>query len=181
MKKLILIMALLVVAVSAVAQPRGLSKEDKERFFNGKAKMMQKELKLSDEQMEKFLPIYKSFQEDLKGIKRNREKADSLTMDKAYTDVIDRLDYQEKVIKVQKNTLKELKPILTPFQLLRFLDAERNVQKKIMDHKRGRNERRAKMGEPRMPRNDHRKPREDMKDARHKMRDSQNNDMCEKK
>ena len=170
MKKFILIMALLAVAVSAVAQPKGLSKEDKERFFNGKAKMMQKELKLSDEQMEKFLPVYKSFQEELKGIKRNREKADSLTMDIAYADVIDRLDYQEKVIKVQKNTLKELKSVLTPFQMIRFLDAERNVQKKIMDHKRGRKEHREKMDEHRKRKNEHRKSRREMKDSHQKMR-----------
>jgi hypothetical protein len=63
MKKIMLILALIAsVAMGAVAQPRKLTEEDKERFLNGKAKMIQKELNISDEQMVKFLPIYKDFQ-----------------------------------------------------------------------------------------------------------------------
>lgn len=141
MKKIVLIMALLVVAVSAVAQPKKLTEEDKENFLNAKAKMMQKDLELSDEQMEKFLPIYKTFQKDLMGIKRNHVVDDSLTMEVAYGDMMARLEYQEKVIKVQKNALKELKSVLDPFQLLHFLDAERTVQKDIMKHKKARHDR----------------------------------------
>ncbi len=127
-----------VLVMGAVAQPRGLSKEDQEKVFNGKARKMQKELKLSDEQMVKFLPVYKEFQQEVMGIKRNRVKRDSLTMDKAYDIAMSKLNYQEEVIKVQKNTLAKLRTILTPKQLISFLDAERSVQMDIHKFKKGR-------------------------------------------
>ena len=125
MKRITLILALVVaVAMSAVAQPKKMSKEMQEKVFNGKAKMMQKELRLTDEQMVEFLPVYKAFQEDVLSIKPKRIEGDSLTSQKAYDRVVNRLEYHEKVIAVQKKAIKKLQPILTPKQLVKFLDAE---------------------------------------------------------
>lgn len=164
MKKVALILTLVAaVAMSAVAQPKKMSKEDQEKFLNAKAKMIQVDLELTDEQMERFLPIYKTFQEDLLAIKRNRLDGDSLTIDLVYADAIEHLEYQEKVIVVQKKALKELKAVLEPFQLMFFLDAERTVQKNIMKHKKERKDRmrKAKM--------------KDKRDFRERMRDRRKN------
>ena len=106
MKRITLILALVVtVAMSAVAQPKKMSKEMQEKVFNGKAKMMQKELRLTDEQMVDFLPVYKAFQEDVLSIKPKRIEGDSLTSQKAYDRVVNRLEYHEKVIAVQKKAI----------------------------------------------------------------------------
>lgn len=160
MKKAALILALVVtVAMGAVAQPKKLSKEEQEKFLNAKAKMIQVDLELSDEQMEKFLPVYKSFQEELLAIKRNHIDKDSLTIELVYNDAIEHLEYQEKVINAQKKVLKELKTVLEPVQLMFFLDSERKVQKNIMKHKKERKDRmkKAKM--------------KDKQDFRERMRD----------
>lgn len=139
MKRITLILALVVaVAMSAVAQPKKMSKEMQEKVFNGKAKMMQKELRLTDEQMVDFLPVYKAFQEDVLSIKPKRIEGDSLTSQKAYDRVVNRLEYHEKVIAVQKKAIKNLQPILTPKQLVKFLDAENKVQKGIRRFKNDR-------------------------------------------
>lgn len=139
MKRITMMIALVaVLAASAMAQSKKLSAEDQERVFNGKAQLMQKELNLTDEQMVKFLPIYKAFQEDVMNIKRDKVKCDSLTMDAAYKDAVGRLDFNEKVIKAQKKALSELKSVLTPAQLVFFLDAEKSVQKDIHKFKKVR-------------------------------------------
>lgn len=139
MKKITMIMALMaVLVVGAVAQPRKLSKEDQERVFNGKAQAMQKGLGLSEEQMVKFLPIYREFQDEVMNVRRNRIKGDTLTMEVAYAEVVSRLEYQENIIDIQKKTLAELKSVLTPVQLRKFLGMEYKVQKDIMKHKKGR-------------------------------------------
>lgn len=154
MKKIAMIMALVVtVAMSLVAQPNKLSEKDIERIFNAKVKMMQKELRLSNEQMEKFVPVYKSFQQEVKSIKRVRVEKDTLTVDIAYNDALERLNYHEKIIKAQKKVLKDLKPILNPIQLKHFLGAEGKVQKDIQRIKNVRSHNKPqKPHKPRKPR-----------------------------
>lgn len=150
MKRITMIIALMaVLVVGAVAQPRKLSKEDKERVFNGKAQAMQKGLGLSEEQMVKFLPIYREFQEEVMSVKRNRINGDTLTIDVAYAEAVSRLEYQEKIIDIQKKTLAKLKSVLTPVQLRKFLGVEHKVQKDIMKHKMGRKDRNKAKGDRR--------------------------------
>lgn len=145
MKKLALILSLvLAFAVNAVAQPKELSKEDKERIFNGKAQMMQKKLKLSEEQMKNFLPLYKEYQEEIAKVERPKRiagKPESWTHDQAYEAAVSRLEYSESILKVQKKSLDKMKSVLSPQQLMRFCDAEKSVQKNIRDHKNMRKQR----------------------------------------
>lgn len=143
MKKLMFIIALLTTfAISATAQKKELSPEFKEKIFNGKAQIMQKHLKLSDEQMKEFLPIYKEYQEEIAQIarpKRVKHEHDStLSIDEAYNLQLSKLQFQESILSAQKNALNKLKTVLTPKQLMRFTDADKAVQKHIRDHKKGR-------------------------------------------
>ncbi len=142
MKKIMMIMVLVAVfAVGAVAQPKQLSKEDKEKLFNGKAQMMQKKLGLSEEQTAAFLPLYKSYQEDINKLKRPERvdgKSETLTSDQAYNAVVSQLQFKENILDVQKKYIGKLKSVLTPQQLMQFLRAENDVQMSIRDHKKGR-------------------------------------------
>ena len=184
MKKITMILVLIVaITMGAVAQPK-MSKEMQEKVFNGKAKMMQKKLNLSDEQMIKFLPIYKKYHENIAKIVRpskKMDKRDSLTIEQAYDLSMKRIEHQEAVLDLQKKTIKELKKVLTPQQLIRFQGAESSVQKKIMEHKNSRKERMQHYGEKK------KEYRKSMKDMRQKMREARmdNEDarkkMCESK
>ena len=142
MKRLAFILALIIsFTMGATAQPKQLSKEDKERFFNAKAQIMQQKLELTEGQMKDFLEVYKQYQEDIVKIKhpkRTHVNAEELTSDEAYNDVVGHLQFMKSILDVQEKYIGKLKPILTPIQLKRFLKVENNVQKYIRDHKNGR-------------------------------------------
>lgn len=142
MKKITLILALIVsVAMSAVAQPKELSKEDKEKLFNGKAQMLQKKLGLTDEQMKGFLPVYKEYNEAIAEIKRPQRvkvKPEEMTKEQAYNEVTSQLKFKKDILNVQEKYVGKMQSILTPQQLLMFLKAENAVQMSIRDHKKGR-------------------------------------------
>lgn len=142
MKKMTLILALIVtVAMGAVAQPRELSKMDKEKLFNGKAKMMQKKLGLTDEQMKLFLPVYKDYNEAIAEIKRpqrSKAKPEEMTTEQAYNEVMGQMKFKKDILNVQEDYVGKMKSVLSPQQLLIFLKAENAVQMSIRDHKKGR-------------------------------------------
>lgn len=143
MKKMMLIVALLItMTMSAVAQPRALSQEEKEKIFNGKAQMMQKRLRLTDEQMKDFLPIYKEYQEDIAKIGRPKKSKcahdTTLTSAEAYEFQMSKLKFHEDIVKAQKKAMGKLKTVLKPNQIMRFFEVEKDVQKHIRDHKIGR-------------------------------------------
>lgn len=144
MKRIALIIALITTfVVGAVAQPKPLSKEDREKIFNGKAQMMQEKLKLSESQMEGFLSVYKQYQEALTKIvppKRLNPRNEDLTSEQAYNQVMEQLKFKKQILEVQEEYVGKMKDVLTPKQLSRFLQVEYMVQKSILDHKKMRGE-----------------------------------------
>lgn len=142
MKKITLILALIVaVSMGAVAQPKKLSKEDKERLFNGKVQMLQKKLGLTEEQVKDFIPVYKEYIKSITDIKRpNRLKVkpEEMTKDQAYNEVTEQLKFKKSILEVQETYTGKLKDVLTSQQLLMFWKAEAAVQNSIRDHMKGR-------------------------------------------
>lgn len=142
MKKIALILTLIVtVAMGAVAQPKKLSKEDKERLFNGKVQMLQKKLGMTEEQVKDFLPVYKAYLEaifDIKRPQRLKVKPEEMTKEQAFNDVVGQLKFKQDILDVQETYTGKLKDVLTSQQLLMFWKAEASVQKSIMDHMKGR-------------------------------------------
>lgn len=141
MKRLTLIMALVLsFTMGAIAQPKQLSEEHKERIFNAKAQIMQSKLELTEGQMKDFLAVYKQYQDEIMKIKRPKRvaKSSELTKDAAYEAVVGQLDFKKKILDVQEKYIGKLKPILTPMQLVKFLKVENYVQMSIRNHKDGR-------------------------------------------
>ena len=133
MKRIALIIALITTfVVGAVAQPKPLSKEDREKIF-----------KLSESQMEGFLSVYKQYQEALTKIvppKRLNPRNEDLTSEQAYNQVMEQLKFKKQILEVQEEYVGKMKDVLTPKQLSRFLQVEYMVQKSILDHKKMRGE-----------------------------------------
>lgn len=150
MKRIALMIALIAAfAVGAVAQPKPLSKEGKEKIFCCKAQMMQKKLDLKESQMEEFLAVYKQYQEAVSKIvppKRLKAKDGEITSDQAYENVMAQLKFKKEILAVQEEYVGKMKNILTPKQLMRFLQAEYAVQKSIFDHKKARGEGKSRKG-----------------------------------
>ena len=79
MKKLLLIMLMLVAvstsSTTAVAQARSGNQDREERLFIAKMKVIQEELKLDEEQTEKFAVIYRNYNSDMKKLfKKHKRK-----------------------------------------------------------------------------------------------------------
>lgn len=145
MNKLALsILIFLATFIPAVAQ-KSLSAEQKEEFFMSRVLYMQKRLDLTSAQLEKFIPVYRTYLSDIenlnsrkKGIQPIREEiADNpdMTSDKAYSLAVSHINVQRGILDAQQKVLKKLKPILTPQQLLKFSREDNRIGRKI-NHKR---------------------------------------------
>lgn len=129
MKQIILIIALFATcAISSFAQNNN---GDEDVIFNAKMKELQQKLALTSEQTVKVMPIYKSFNDEMRSLPRKKEYNTS-TSDEAYKCVKDRLNHKMMILKIQEKYVGKLKDILTPEQLTKFLYVERGIQGKIM-------------------------------------------------
>ena len=143
MKKIIFILILaLFTGVAASAQNKGMSPEKAERVFNAKAKMMQNRLQLTADQIVKFAPVYKSYQDAVRALKRpeHMKGGAEITSTQAKENVISQLDYKISILEVQKSFIPRFAEVLTPQQLTKLLRVENDVQMSIMKErmKRGK-------------------------------------------
>jgi hypothetical protein len=142
MKKITLILALIVaVSMGAVAQPKKLSNEDKDRLFNGKVQMLQKKLGMTEDQVKDFIPVYKDYIKAIFEIKRPQRlkvKPEDMTKEQSYDEVVGQLKFKKDILDVQEIYTGKLKDVLTSQQLLMFWKAETAVQNSIRDHMKGR-------------------------------------------
>ena len=140
---------LILLAMCLVASPmdanagkhKRLSDEEAALIFNAKMKMMQEELKLTDEQTNQLIPLYRSYLQDLNNVFRSRKyghRAKATTPEEAAKIITDRLDINEKVIKLQKEYIVKFSQILNADQTMRIFQVERTIQRKIRDEKKRR-------------------------------------------
>ncbi len=118
-----------------------LPEEQAALIFNAKMKMMQEELKLTDEQTNQLIPLYRDYLRDLNKVFHSRKyghRAKASTSDEAAKIIIDRLDVNERVIKLQKDYIVKFSKILNPDQTMRIFQVERQIQRKIRDEKKRR-------------------------------------------
>lgn len=130
------------------AEPRKRSSEQKERFFMAKVKMIQQELKLTEEQTNEFTPIYRSYNDEMSEIfdKTRAEEQKLLKAgNKNAQKVVNlRIEMKIDILEMQKRYTAKFAKVLTPEQLLRLEDAERKIQFQIMKRHSHRGERKAK-------------------------------------
>lgn len=143
MKKIIFILVLaLFTGAAASAQNKGMSPEKAEKVFNAKAKMMQTRLQLTTDQIAKFAPVYKSYQDAVRALKRpgHMKRGTEMTSAQAKEEVMSHLDYKISILELQKSYIPRFADVLTPRQLTKFLRVENDVQMKIMNEhmKRGK-------------------------------------------
>lgn len=140
---------LILLAVCLVAGATEANAEKKKRLpeeqaaliFNAKMKMMQEELKLTDEQTNQLIPLYRDYLRDLNEVFRSRKyghRAKATTSEEAAKIITDRLDVNERVIKLQKDYIVKFSKILNPDQTMRIFQVERQIQRKIRDEKKRR-------------------------------------------
>ena len=149
MKKLVALMILVVmsVGVSQVsAQRRGISPESKEKFFMAKMKAIQGDLKMTEEQTNEFVPIYREYEEKMSEIFKSHSKDFREASKDALKWVNERVDMKIKLLELQKEYNEKFAKVLEPQQLLKLERAEQKIQFQIMNRRADKNKNRTKRG-----------------------------------
>ncbi|MGN0231292.1 MAG: Spy/CpxP family protein refolding chaperone [Muribaculaceae bacterium] len=133
MRKLFLSLCFILLGLAAVSAQPKFTDEQREQFFNSRVKMIQDELKLSDEQTEQMSPIYKKYLEKVRSVKfpKHPGKEGFKSSDEACNHTCQMLDCKKSIIDAQKQLVKDLRSVLNPDQLSRFLGAEGKIHEKI--------------------------------------------------
>lgn len=143
MKRLMLIIMLLSAGTFATfaqkTDKKEMTQERKEKIFNAKVKMIQEQLLLSPEQTEKFIPIYKNYLTQVFALKRPEKEPKITTSDEAYKYISTTLATKKSILSLQEACVGDLKNILTPQQLMKFLKVENAMQHKIRAEQSRRN------------------------------------------
>ena len=140
MKRVILMTIVAVLsfagAANMQAQPGKHSSEHKEKFFMAKMKMIQQELKLTEEQTNEFTPVYRKYDEEMLEIFKNHRVAENKLKKSGAsnaTKVVNlRIEMKMDLLRLQKSYTNKFAKVLTPEQLLQLDDAERKIQFQIM-------------------------------------------------
>lgn len=146
MKKYILVLIMLaaVLGVSAQSDRRGDRSQWMKEMTQVKNDYIARKLDLSDEQKAKFLPLYNAMDEEIRGIqdetraleKQTRElgdKASDLQYEKA-AEASYELKGRENAVEMKY--FDQFKSILTPCQLFKLKDSERDFTRELMNQNR---------------------------------------------
>lgn len=118
------------------AQSAKRSAENKEKFFIAKMKMIQQELKLTEEQTNEFTPIYRKYDGEMLEIFKKHRAAEKKLIKSGSsnaTKVVNlRIEMKMDLLRLQKSYTDKFAKVLTPEQLMHLEDAERKIQFQIM-------------------------------------------------
>lgn len=136
------------LALTALAQQQPLNEADRSRVFSEmktyKHRFLAKELKLDQEQQDKFFPVYDQMDEQLMQIAsetRDLERAVNDNAEATDTEIEAAaaavFSQKEKEGRIENEYFDKFKEILTPRQLLRLKSAEKKfTQKLVRQHHR---------------------------------------------
>lgn len=133
MKKLLLVFSLIIgLTLPAFAQKAPKAEE----IYNAKLKSMQEHLELTPEQLEKFAPVYKDYLTAVRNLPRPERKCKrDGNCDETCKMIVSRLEYKKGIITEQQKVVENLKDVLSPEQLKKFLKVESRIQHKIRNAK----------------------------------------------
>ncbi|GAA6528804.1 MAG: Spy/CpxP family protein refolding chaperone [Prevotella sp.] len=135
MKRLLLSFVLVLSVLSLSAQDNRTD-SIREKVFESKVNEMVTRLKLTDEQRTAFVPIYKSYNEDMRAVMGKRKKWSKPTSSKEAAELIkNHLERQKKAIDVREKYIDKLSTVLDAGQLSRFLRVENRIQFQISQRK----------------------------------------------
>jgi hypothetical protein len=133
----------LAVAVAAVLfalpataqQERDVIEVIRSQIATQRQALVAENLQLSEEQSEKFWPVYRDYQYDrapltdrrLELIKTFRDNYETMTDDQARQIVDDVVKYDEDMLKLTRKYIREFRKVLPERQVMRYLQIERKL------------------------------------------------------
>lgn len=157
MNKIITILIGLIIAFAATAQPKkNFTDAEREAWMKEmqqyKIEYMVKKLELTPDQKTRFAPVLKRMDAEIRSVNEQARKmccdikkkgaaATELEQEKAAEA---QFEVKAKEAQIEKNYYLEFRKFLSPAQMLKFKDAERDYMKSLMKKKRDGNEKRKK-------------------------------------
>ncbi len=136
MKKQLLLLFLLLIGFSSLAQPGGRYAQVK----TAKIGFMTKELQLNEEEAQKFWPVYNKYEAEKEELRRkmmheinqNRKNIDQLNDREVEQSIELYLALRQQEVDIDKKYFAEFKRVLPIRKVARFYDAEKKFQKEVL-------------------------------------------------
>jgi len=132
------------LGIGAQAQNRDKLPEFKEKIIKAKFQEIKRSMRLNEQTMEKFRPVYLKYQRDLIRIdsklpvRMMKVDADSLSADEASKIIENQFMVAKRRLNVRERYYQELKTVLTPQQILKLYQIESKIGTKVMAEGRKR-------------------------------------------
>lgn len=132
------------LGTGAQAQNRDKLPEFKEKIIKAKFQEIKRSMKLNEQTMEKFRPVYYKYQRDLIRIdsklpvRMMKVDADSLSADEASRIIENQFMVAKRRLNVRERYYLELKTVLTPQQILKLYQIESKIGTKVVAEGRKR-------------------------------------------
>ena len=131
---------LLTMFVPAFAQKAGNSEEKRERIKTYKIGYLTQKLNLTDEEAQKFWPVYNANKDVMEAKSREFRKSHNYTPEyiedmtdaEAEKFIKEQLDYEQEMLDLKKKFVSELEGVLPEKKILILLEAEKQFRKDLM-------------------------------------------------
>lgn len=154
MKRMLIPIILCLSSLTAICQEKAT--EVNNRFFEAKIREFVYRLELTDKQRDEFIPIYKRYSDEMHEAvgERQRDHEKAATSEEAAAMAKEHIERQQKAQAVRMKYVDEFAQVLTPSQLGRLFEVENQIQRKLLNYKRGGQKpdaRRGQAGKPGAP------------------------------
>jgi hypothetical protein len=144
-KKLLLLL-IVFISVNSFGQDGSLIRKKREQIKSLKVAFITEELELTPDEASKFWPLYNSYEEQQKQIKKEKIKG---YMDRMDSDSVNKLSEkeaatmlaqmessEEELFQVRRKFVTSLKAVISPIKILKLKKAEENFNKRLLQQYR---------------------------------------------
>lgn len=144
-KKLLLLL-IVFISVNSFGQDGSLIRKKREQIKSLKVAFITEELQLTPDEASKFWPLYNSYEDQQKQIKKEKIKgymdrmdSDSVTKlseKEAATMLAQMESSEEELFQVRRKFVTSLKAVISPIKILKLKKAEENFNKRLLQQYR---------------------------------------------
>ncbi|GAB3651114.1 hypothetical protein GCM10028791_19370 [Echinicola sediminis] len=143
MKKIIILAVFSIISITSFAQKEGDKRYDREKLEAAKVAFITQRLDIKPEQATAFWPLYNQFEENrrkshMKLRATSRINEQDLTAEKARELVQEKFKIQQQLLDEEKAFIDKIKDILTPIQIYKLGEADRDFVRHLYKMNRDR-------------------------------------------
>lgn len=133
MNKIFAVLAVVAALSFRCGASLNISEDHRDDFFDSMAKTMVESLELTQNQVEKFIPVYRKYLSEVYSFNHMHLNcpAEDMSGEEAMKIIKSRLDFNRNLLDAQEDALEELSKFMEPEQLFEFMKTETQIIEKI--------------------------------------------------